>query len=46
MKKAIGKLKHAFPNAEEHPFICYGHGEIMSHPDIMAENIVKFMERV
>ncbi len=46
MKKAIGKLKRAFPNAEDHPFIGYGHGEIMSHPDIMAENIMKFMERL
>ena len=44
MKKAIRKLKRAFPNAEDHPFAGYGHGEIMSHPDLMMADIVRFME--
>lgn len=36
MKKAIKKLKRAFPSAEAHPFAGYGHGEIMSHPEERA----------
>ena len=44
MKKAIRKLKRAFPNAEDHPFAGFGHGEIMSHPDLMMADIVRFME--
>ena len=44
MKKALEKLKRAFPNAEDHPFPGFGHGEIMAHPALMAEEIQKFME--
>lgn len=44
MKKAIQKLKRAFPNAQDHPFAGYGHGEIMSHPDLMAAEVIRFME--
>lgn len=44
MKKAMKKLKRAFPNAEAHPFAGYGHGEIMSHPEEMASAIIDFME--
>lgn len=43
MKKAIAKLKHAFPNAQVHPFPSYGHGDIMAHPDIMAAAVKEFM---
>ena len=43
MKKALQKLKRAFPNAEDHPFEGLGHGEIIAHPDLMAREIEAFM---
>ncbi len=43
MKKAVQKLKRAFPNAELHPFPGFGHGEIIAHPDRMAAEIKHFM---
>ena len=43
MKKAVQKLKRAFPALEEHPFEGFGHGEIIVHPDIMAAEIRRFM---
>ena len=39
MKTAVRKLTRAFPGAEDHPFAGYGHGEIIAHPDVMAEEI-------
>ena len=44
MKKALEKLRRAFPNAEEHPFPGFGHGEIISHPELMAAELLRFME--
>ena len=44
MKKALKKLLRAYPNAENHPFEGYGHGDIISHPDIMVEDIRKFLQ--
>ncbi|MBQ9299599.1 MAG: alpha/beta hydrolase [Clostridia bacterium] len=44
MAKAIRKLKRAFPNAEDHPFEGYGHGEIIANPDVMAAEIRRFMK--
>ena len=45
MKKALKKLKRAYPNLEDHPFKGFGHGEIIAHPDLMANEIKKFMKR-
>jgi len=45
MKKALEKLRRAFPSAEDHSFEGMGHGDIIAHPDIMAGEIRKFMER-
>ncbi len=45
MKKALEKLRRAFPTAEDHPFEGMGHGDIIGHPEIMAAEIKKFMER-
>ena len=45
MKKALAKLKRAFPNAEDHPFAGFGHGEIISNPELMAKEINAFMDR-
>ncbi|MBR1759369.1 MAG: alpha/beta hydrolase [Lachnospiraceae bacterium] len=44
MKIALQKLKRAWPNLEDHPFPNFGHGEIIAHPDLMAEEIRKFLE--
>ena len=44
MKKAMQKLKCAYPNAQDHPFVGYGHGDIIGHPDVMARDIIAFMK--
>ena len=43
MKKALEKLRRAFPNAEDHPFPGLGHGEILAYPERMAEDIGRFL---
>ena len=43
MKTAVQKLTRAFPNAEVHPFAGLGHGEIIAHPERMAEEIRRFL---
>lgn len=43
MKTALHKLKRAWPNLEERPFPGFGHGEIMAHPERMAEEIQRFL---
>ena len=45
MKKALLKLKRAFPALEVHPFEGFGHGEIIAHPELMAEEIRNFVGR-
>lgn len=45
MKTAVRKLKRAFPGAQDHPFAGYGHGEIIAHPDVMAEEIRRFLSK-
>jgi len=45
MKKALEKLRRAFPAMEDHPFEGMGHGDIIGHPELMAEEIRKFIER-
>ena len=45
MKKAVQKLKRAFPGLEVHPFEGLGHGEIIAHPELMAEEIRKFIRK-
>ena len=46
MKTAVKKLRRAFPSAEDHPFPGFGHGEIISHPDLMAAEIRRFLETI
>jgi len=43
MKKAVRKLKRAFPALKVHPFEGFGHGEIIVHPELMAAGIRKFI---
>lgn len=45
MKKAVQKIKTVYPNAQIHPFKALGHGEILAHPEYMAKEIIKFMEK-
>ena len=45
MKKALIKLRRAFPAAEDKPFKGMGHGDIIGHPKLMAKEIKRFMER-
>ena len=44
MKRAVQKLRRAFPGAELRPFPGFGHGEIIAHPERMAAEIKRFME--
>ena len=43
MKKAVQKLKRAFPALEINPFEGFGHGEIIAHPEVMAGEIRSFI---
>ena len=46
MKKAVQKLKRAFPALEINPFEGFGHGEIIAHPEVMAGEIRSFIEKI
>lgn len=46
MKKAVQKLKRAFPALEINPFEGFGHGEIIAHPEVMAGEIRSFIKRI
>lgn len=45
MKKAIKHLMRAFPNLEVHPFKGLGHGEIMTQPERLVQELKAFMGR-
>lgn len=45
MRKALQKLRRAYPNLEDCPFEGFGHGEIMANPELMAQEIERFIER-
>ena len=44
MKTALHKLRRAWPNLVVHPFPGFGHGEIMAHPELMAQEISKYLD--
>ena len=46
MRKAVKHLKRAFPNIEIHPFKGLGHGEIMTHENILVKELMQYMEQV
>lgn len=46
MKKAIKCLKRAFPNVEVHPFKNFGHGEIMTQPQIIADELRSYLKDI
>ena len=43
MKKALTKLKKVYPALEDHPFRGMGHGELMNYPELMADEIDRFI---
>ena len=43
MKKAVQKLKRAFPALDVRSFENFGHGEIIARPELMAREIRKFI---
>lgn len=43
MKKAIQKLKAVFPKLTVRCFTGYGHGDIINHPQQLANEIISFM---
>ena len=45
MKKAILAIRKIYPRMEDHPFKDMGHGEIIAHPDLMADEIKKFIRK-
>lgn len=45
MKVALQKLGRAYPNLEDRSFEGFGHGEIMAHPELMVQEIERFMKR-
>ena len=42
MKKALKILKKIYPASEDHPFAGFGHGDIIGHPELMAQEIEIF----
>ena len=43
MVKAFIDRHEKFPALEIHPFEGFGHGEIIAHPELMAEEIKRFI---
>ena len=44
MKKAIEKLKKVYPRLTVRCFKGYGHGDIINHPEQLADELIRFME--
>lgn len=43
MKKAIQRLRRAYPKLTVHCFKGFGHGDIINHPDLLASELIDFM---
>ena len=43
MKKAIQRLRTAYPNLIVHCFPGFGHGEIINHPALLASEMERFL---
>lgn len=43
MKKAIQKLRKAYPKLTVRCFPGFGHGDIINHPELLVEEMVRFM---
>lgn len=44
MKKSDAEIKTRLPQRAGPPFVGYGHGDIIGHPDVMARDIIAFMK--
>lgn len=45
MKKAIQRLRVAYPRLTVRCFKGFGHGDIINHPRLLADEMIRFMER-
>lgn len=43
MKKAIQKLRKAYPKLTVRCFSDFGHGDIINHPELLVEEMIQFM---
>lgn len=43
MKKAIQRLRRAYPKLTVRCFRGFGHGDIINHPDLLASELIDFM---
>lgn len=43
MKKAIQKLRQAYPKLTVHSFPGFGHGDIINHPELLAKELTAFL---
>ena len=43
MKKAIQKLRKAYPKLTVRCFSDFGHGDIINHPELLVEEMIRFM---
>lgn len=43
MKKAIQRLRRAYPKLTVRCFKGFGHGDIINHPDLLASELIDFM---
>lgn len=45
MKKAIERLKEVYPQLAVQCFAGYGHGEIINHPEQLADELTRFLDQ-
>lgn len=45
MKKAIERLRQAYPKLTVRCFEGFGHGDIINHPELLAKELVQFMNK-
>lgn len=43
MKKAIQKLRKVYPKLTVRCFSDFGHGDIINHPELLVEEMIRFM---
>ena len=45
MKKAIQRLRRAYPKLTVRCFEGFGHGDIINHPELLASVLTRFMNK-
>ena len=43
MKKAIQRLRQAYPKLTVHCFPGFGHGDIINHPELLASELTQLL---